>query len=109
MTQTAAGDPRITYPLNDDDIRELEDLEGKLTQVAEEAASKQRVALHRVYSDILKSSTILIARAKLRSAREANAERTRRHKTLKKAVKEQVLNGNANGNASGAAGATARP
>lgn len=109
MTQTAAGDLRVTYPLNDDDIRELEDLESKLKQFAEDAEAKQRVALHRVYSDVLKSSTLLIARAKLRSAREANAERTRRHKSLKKTVKEQVLNGNANGNSSGAAGATTRP
>lgn len=93
MTQTAADNVRITYPLNDDDIRELEDLESKLKGFAEDAEKKNRVALHRVYNEIMKGSTITIARAKLRSAREANADRTRRHRELKKKVKETVLAG----------------
>lgn len=116
MTQTAADNVRITYPLNDNDIRELEDLEAKLKKAAEEAEANKRVALHSVYSAILKNSTTTIARAKMRSAREANAERTRRHKSLKVKVKEEVLNGTANGNASGtastanaASGSKARP
>ena len=106
MTQTAANEPRITYPLNDNDIRELEELETKLKKAAEDAENNKRVALHSVYGTILKNSTTTIARAKMRSAREANAERTRRHKSLKKTVKDEVLNGNANGNASGTASAT---
>jgi hypothetical protein len=110
MTQTAANDVRITYPLNDNDIKELEELETKLKKAAGDAETNKRVALHSVYGTILKNSTTTIARAKMRSARESNAERTRRHKSLKKTVKEEVLNGTANGNASGTAGnATAAP
>ena len=84
MTQTPTADNiRVTYPLNDKDIQELEELETKLKGFADTAEQNKRVALHRVYNEIMKSSTITIARAKLRSAREANADRTRRHKSLK--------------------------
>ena len=107
MTQTAAADNvRITYPLNDKDIQELEELETKLKGFADTAEKNKRVALHRVYNEIMKSSTITIARAKLRSAREANADRTRRHKKLKLDVKQDVLAGNGNGTGGNAADAT---
>lgn len=82
---------RITYPLSDVDIKELEELEGKLKQFAEAAEQGKKVALHRVYHDILKYSSTCIARAKLRSTREANAERSKRHKSLKQVFKQEVL------------------
>lgn len=112
MTQTAADNVRVTYPLNDKDIQELEELETKLKGFADTAEQNKRVALHRVYNEIMKSSTITIARAKLRSAREANADRTRRHKKLKLDVKQDALSGNGNGagsNATGASGANTTP
>ncbi len=92
MTQTAT---RVTYPLSTEDIAELEELEKRLQGFAETAEQNQKVALHQVYHEILKQSSMAIARAKLRSTREANAERTRRHKTLKKAVAGATI-GNAN-------------
>ena len=106
MTQTAAADKiRVTYPLSDADIKELEDLESKLKGFAQTAETGKRVALHSVYSQILKSSTTTIARAKMRSAREANADRTRRHKTLKVLVKDEILTGTGSGAAGAATGA----
>ena len=98
---------RITYPLSEDDIKELEDLESKLTDFAKTAESSKKVALHSCYHQILKYSSMSIARAKMRSTRESNAERTRRHKTLKATVKQEVLAGAGTG-ANGAASA-ARP
>jgi hypothetical protein len=92
MTQTPTA-PRVSYPLAPDDIKELEDLESKLKQMAETAEKEQKVALHNCYHQILKFSSTAIARAKLRSTREENAERTRRHKSLKKIVASKVTNG----------------
>jgi hypothetical protein len=92
MTQTPTA-TRVTYPLSPEDIKELEDLEGKLQKFAEDAETAQKVALHSVYHQILKQSSTAIARAKLRSTREANAERQRRHKTLKKTVASSATNG----------------
>lgn len=111
MTQTA-NKFRIAYPLNDDDIRELEELETKLKGFAEDAANKKRVALHGIYNTILKNSTTTISRAKTRAGREANAERTRTHKKLKLDVQQNAQTGNSNGaggNATGATGANTAP
>ncbi len=86
----------ISFPLSADDVKELEGFQAQLQNKSNEAEKNNKVALHNVYVQIMKTTDLKITSAKNRATREEAAARNRRQKEMRKAARAKLQYGATN-------------